>query len=197
MTKRFILLNILSVFFLSLSSQKGYEIKIKINNLKDTSVILGHYLAKNMYPDDTVRLNKNGYGVFKKKDNLPQGLYFIFLPNKTYFDIIIGENQTFQIEADTLDLFKKIKFTNSKENEIFYNYQYFLGNKKEEIRKLTEEKKNATSEDEKRTLSDKMKSIDESVKSFSKQIIDQNKNSFKRKNFHKINKLNVFINYQR
>jgi len=125
----------------SIFSQKGYEIKVKIAGLRDTTLILGHHFGSNLYPDDTIRINAQGVGVFKGNKPLPEGMYLIFLPNKTYFDFLVTENQHFGIENDTTDLFRKIKFYNSKENEIFYNYQFYLSDKRKEMNALVEAKK--------------------------------------------------------
>ncbi|MCX7986067.1 MAG: thioredoxin-like domain-containing protein [Bacteroidales bacterium] len=159
-------------------SQKGYEIKVKINKLKDATLILGHHLGANLYPDDTVKTDAQGVAVFKGNKPLPEGMYFIFLPNKTYFDFLVTENQNFTIENDTTDLFRNIKFINSKENEIFYNYQFFLSKKREEMKALVEEKKKVKSEAEEKTIADKMKSIDNEVKKYRDNLIKQSPNSF-------------------
>ena len=82
---------------------QGYEIKVKINNLSDTTVILGHYLNKSMYPDDTTWLDKKGFGAFKGKNKLPGGMYIIFLPSTKFFEILIDDNQKFYIYTDTLN----------------------------------------------------------------------------------------------
>ena len=75
-----------------MSSGQGYEIKIKINGLHDTTVILGHYLNKSMYPDDTIKLNSKGYGaVYREKVTCLKVLYLIYLPNSRYFEIIMGK----------------------------------------------------------------------------------------------------------
>ncbi len=180
MRKVKVLLLFLTLVFTSWSvySQKGYEIKVKIHGFRDTSIILGHHFAGNMYPDDTIKLDKNGFGVFKGKSALPHGIYLIFLPNKTYFDIIIADNQHFSVENDTTDLFRKIKFTNSKENEIFYSYQYFLSSKRDEMKTLMDKKKNATTEADKNALTEKMKNIDKEVKKYKEEVQKQLPNSF-------------------
>lgn len=176
--KKLIIL-ILSLFSLvPVFSQKGYEIKVKIHGFKDTSIILGHHFAKSMYPDDTVRLDKNGVGVFKGKTPLPQGMYIVFLPSKNYFDIIVGDNQVFEVENDTADLFKNIKFKNSPDNQLFYDYQFFLMKKREEVRKLQEARKNAKTEEEKTKIAAQIAAIDTEVKAFKEKATTQNPNSF-------------------
>jgi thiol-disulfide isomerase/thioredoxin len=172
------LLYLLIIIPLVAFSDKGHEIKVKINGLKDTTIILGHHFGNNMYPDDTIRLDKNGMGVFKGKEMLPQGMYLIFLPNKSYFDFIVPENQNFTIENDTADLFNKIKFINSRDNEIFYNYQFFLSNKRNEMMKLLDAKKKATSESEQKMIADKIKAIDNEVKKYRNDLLQQSPNSF-------------------
>ena len=168
-----------NIYLVSTTPDQGsYEIKIKIRGVKDTTLILGHHFANSMYPDDTIRVDKNGSGVFKKKKSLPQGMYIIFLPNKNYFDIFLGENQKFSVENDTSDLFKKIKFSGSKENQIFYDYQYLLGQKRDEVKKIAEQKKNAKSELEKAKYTDQIKAIDNEVKQYKEKVLADNPNTF-------------------
>jgi thiol-disulfide isomerase/thioredoxin len=173
---------VLSIFLLLITGNncfsKGYEIKVKVKGIKDTTIILGHHFANSMYPDDTIKVNKDGVGVFKGKEALPQGMYIVFLPTKTYFDFIVNENQDFSIENDTTDLFKKIKFTGSEENQIFYNYQYYLNDKRDEIKKLQDSRKAAKTDAEKKAVDEKMKVIDADVKAYLKKLIDERPNSF-------------------
>lgn len=159
-------------------TQKGYEIKVKINGFKDTTLILGHHFAKSMYPDDTIRIDKNGVGVFKGKEVLPEGMYIIFLPSKTYFDIIVDKDQFFTVENDTSDLFKNIKFTGSAENQLFYDYQKFLGEKRDEAMAIHDQRKKAKTDAEKKVLTDKLKTIDDAVKAFRDKAIKENPSSF-------------------
>jgi thiol-disulfide isomerase/thioredoxin len=168
--KKIFITMLLTVLFIQAYTQNGYEIKVKVANLRDSAIILGHHFAKSMYPDDTVKLDKTGTGVFKGKEPLPQGIYIVFLPNKSYFDIIVAENQHFSVENDTNDLYKNIKFKNSVENQIFYDYQYFLGKKRDEVKKFQEERKNTVSEKGKTEIADKLKAIDNEVKQYKEKL---------------------------
>ena len=176
--KKLMLLFILFFALKTSFGESGYEIKVKIHGIKDTTLILGHHFATMMNADDTIRVDKNGVGVFKKKKLLPQGMYIIFLPSKTYFDIVIGENQKFSVENDTSDLFKKIKFSGSKENQIFYDYQYLLSIKRDDMKKLQEQRKNASTEDEKKKVTEQMKAIDAEVKDYKEKTIKENPTTF-------------------
>jgi thiol-disulfide isomerase/thioredoxin len=162
----------------SVIAQKGYEIKVKINGIKDTSIILGHHFGKAMYPDDTVRVDKNGLGVFKGKNELPQGMYIIFLPTKNYFDIVVGEDQFFSVESDTTNFVKTVKITGSKENQIFYDYQNLLMSKRDEVKQLQDKRKNAKTDEEKKTITEQFKKIDQEVKLYREKTITGDPNGF-------------------
>lgn len=147
----------------------GYEIKVKINNLKDTTIYLAFYLGDKTYMKDTTQLDANGEGVFKADSSLPQGIYLVVLPRKTYFDVVVGENQHFSVENDTTpaDFIKNFKSTGSLENQIFYGDILFIaerGKKREEINKqikdLEEKKKNNEAE----KLKEELKKLDEEVR---------------------------------
>ncbi len=175
--KNFILSIVIALAFQTAFCENGFEIKVKIHGLKDTSIILGHHFATMMNADDTIKLDKNGSGVFKGKKELPKGMYIIFLPSKTYFDFLVGDNQKFSVENDTSDLFKKIKFSGSKENQIFYDYQYLLSSKRDEMKKLQEQRKNAST-DEGKKIAEQMKAIDKDVKAYKEKVLKDNPNTF-------------------
>lgn len=162
----------------SIFSENGYEIKVKIIGIHDTTLILGHHFANSMYPDDTIKIDKNGNGVFKGKKSFPQGMYIIFLPSKKYFDFILGDNQKFSVENDTSDLFKKIKFSGSKENQVFYDYQYLLNNKRDEVKKLQDQHKNAKTNEEKTKLLNQINTINDDVKNYKNKVIADYPNTF-------------------
>jgi hypothetical protein len=176
--KKIVLAVILLISFSKAYSADGYNIKVKVKGIHDTTMILGHHFAGNMIPDDTIKVDKNGVGVFKGKQALPQGMYIIYLPTKTYFDFMLGANQKFSIENDTNNLYKNIKFTESPENDIFYGYQYFLQGKRDEAKKLQDERKSATSDAEKNKISEKLKAIDTDVKSYTAKVIADHPDMF-------------------
>ena len=154
---------VLIIVSLSIHAQKGYEIQVTIRGLKDTTLVLGHHFGSSIYPDDTTKLDGNGRGVFKKKKDLPGGMYVIYLPNKTYFDIIVNNEIKFSVENDTIDLFKNIKFKNSKENELFYSYQNFLAAQRSEMQKLSEKYKASKDDKEKEDIRKQIEVTDKKV----------------------------------
>jgi len=166
------------VAFSTRLNAQGYEIKIKIPLLKDSTLLLGHHFATSLYPDDTVKLDKKGMGVFKGSKPLTGGMYIIFLPTKKYFDIIIGDNQKFSITADTTNFLKTTTFTGSPDNQLFYQYQNLLADKREIANKLVERKKKATADQQKDSLTKAIDNINQEVAAYTKKTIKDNQKLF-------------------
>jgi len=171
MTKR-ISFNTLLVllFFTTQSFAQGYKIKVKIPKLKNQELILGHNFATMLIPDDTLLLNAKGEGYFKGKEKLKEGMYFIFLPSKSKFDIIVGKNQQFTVENDTVDLIKNLKI-GDKENEIFIDYRLFLDKQRTKAKELTEERKTAKG-DVQKEIDKQLQQINFDVKKKANSIIE-------------------------
>ncbi|RLD76167.1 MAG: hypothetical protein DRJ07_16795 [Bacteroidetes bacterium] len=168
---------LIALFFTSQCFAQAYNIKVKIPKLKNQELILGHHFATMLIPDDTLVLNSKGEGFFKGKEKLKEGMYFIFLPSKKTFDIIIGENQKFTIINDTVDLRKYLKVEGDKENSIFIDYQQFLDMQRKEAQKLSEERK-TTNGDAQKAIDKKLKQINVDVKKKANSIIDANPDFF-------------------
>ncbi len=142
---------------------QAYEIKVKIPKLKNKQIILGHRFNAQLLPDDTTMLDHKGEGIFKGKTKLPGGMYFIFLPSRSYFDILVGDNQKFTIENDTTDFLKNIKITGDKENQVFVEYQLFLADNRQTAEALTEEYKSSNDEMRKKEIQAKFNEINQNV----------------------------------
>ena len=175
-----ILLFVLFAFHKNLSAQ-GYNIKVNIPLFKDSTVILGHYLAdvNSMYPNDTIKLGKNGTGVFKGSKQLPGGMYFIYLPAKKYFDLILSEGQVFSIDVtDTANFLKSVKFKGSVENQLFYDYRNLIGVKSAEINGIMKKKKSASKPLERDSLTKAAEKINGEVVGYINKIKRDNPNLF-------------------
>jgi len=164
MKKRFLLAAILlSVTFAS--KAEGYRISLKWDGLKDTAVYLAHYFDTKIYVNDTIKLDKNGKGIFKNDKSLHEGLYVLYFNDKTYFDILIGKDQDFAVATDTSDIIKNLKIQNSKESENFLIYQNILRNKSNEKNELNKKFQNAI-DSEKQKIGDEINEIDDFVQKF-------------------------------
>lgn len=149
-------------------SQHGYEIKVKIPALKDSTVILAHYFGRegSFYPDDTVKLDKKGWGVFKKPTPLTGGMYLIYFPTRQFFDFIVGDQQKFSVEVDTSDLVKGIKFQGSVENNLFYGYKNLISTRNEIV-----SNQGSSAAKEKETQADALKKINKDITDYNMNVI--------------------------
>lgn len=171
------ILFVFALFFMGVKPQ-SYEIKIQVKGLSDTSLILGHYLNKSMYPDDTVQLNENGQGVFSGDEKLPGGMYIVFLPNQKYFPFLIDEDQQFSIFTDTLDLFGNLQFKGNKINSDFLDYQSYISKMSQEANMLKQQINTEQDEGKKQELQEQLDAINTRVQEFMNNTVKENKDNF-------------------
>lgn len=132
----FILSSLISVSTAQKTGKDFYRINIKVKNLRDSSAVLGHYYGNNQYvPKDTAKADKNGNLLFTGDKPLPGGVYLLVLPGSKYVEVLIGESQ-FSMEFDTADVIKSMLVNGSKENQVFYDFQKFMGLKTEDALKV-------------------------------------------------------------
>ncbi|SDC88704.1 TlpA family protein disulfide reductase [Williamwhitmania taraxaci] len=156
----------------------GYQIKVKINGLKDTTLLLGHHFGSNKYVVDTIRVNSNGAGVFQADSLLKGGVYLVILPGMTYFEILVTGSQRFSVETDKTDLLNKMRFSGSPENETYLNYQKYMGKVAEKSKTLQEQLKATKNADSTKILKDELKALNQEVRAESKKIVDANPGTF-------------------
>ncbi len=137
--------------FVNASFAQSHQIKVTVEGLKDTSLILGYYFNKQIFVQDTAyaTAHSNTY-VFKGDEPLKQGVYVVYLPDKSYFDLLIGEDQIFDITTPPTDFVQHLKITGSSESQSFLDYQRFLSEKQKEA-KVIQEKMQASKDDKTKT----------------------------------------------
>lgn len=137
----------------------GYEISINIKGIADTTIILGHYLGKSMYPDDSAAVDHKGSALFTGDKKLTGGLYVVYMPNGQYFEFIMGDDQYFSITADTVDYVSSLKAAGSADNELFFDFQRYMLSKRGEMEALQKEFSEAKDEKSKQKASDKIQAL--------------------------------------
>ncbi|MBO9698698.1 MAG: DUF5106 domain-containing protein [Sporocytophaga sp.] len=126
-----------AVVALASEGQPTYSFKFKVNGLSNTSCFLAYHYGDKKYLKDTAKVDAEGNFTFEGNNPLDGGAYLVVLPDKSYFEIIVNE-QNFKMETDTADYVKNMKITGSEENTIFYNYLNFLISKNNEFVKQQE-----------------------------------------------------------
>jgi len=104
----------------------GYSIGITLKPYKNQYAYLGYYYGKIKALADSAMLNGSSTGVFKGKEKLKGGIYFVVSPRKEIlFEVLVDKQQNFSIQADTVGLPGSVKFMNSPENNLFQSYSKF------------------------------------------------------------------------
>lgn len=174
-----LILSIVLLFASLITNAQTVKIDVKIKNLKNKDVILGHHFSDQLIPDDTITLNSNGYGTFKATEAYPGGMYFLFLPNQNLFDFILSKDQDFTIIADTTNFTETVSFDGSLENKLFSEYQKKMKSTRERQKKLMEELKTSKGDEKKsEEIKNEINKVVEGMNNYHKEIIKNNPDLF-------------------
>jgi thiol-disulfide isomerase/thioredoxin len=111
-----------------------FELKVTFKPLKRQFIYLGYHFGKQKPIFDSVMLDDNSVGIFKRAKKLEKGVYLIGFPNKSgYFEVLIDKEQKFAVVADTANLIPSMKFEGSPDNTLFVQYQNYASIKGREI----------------------------------------------------------------
>jgi len=174
---KFILTISILVFCTNVFAQ-GYKIEVQIDGIKDTTIMLGHHMGEKKYVQDTAKVNSKGFAVFQGDSALRKGIYLVILPNKTYFEILINDDQKFGVKTDSKDFIEKLTFTNCKEGNVFADYQRFMvENQKIMTNFQSTAKRVLANPDSIKIMQEKIKELDKKVNDYWNRIITENPNS--------------------
>lgn len=101
----------------------GYTIRISVPDHADSFVTLGYHLGDKQYIKDTIPTDNSGRAAVSGDEPLEQGLYMVIFPDNSYFELIIGTDQQFDISCSKSDIINTLTFSGSDENSIFIEYQ--------------------------------------------------------------------------
>src|ERR1044071_2870371 len=127
------------LFFLSSASilfaqTNEFELKVTFKPFKRQFIYLGYHYGKQKPIIDSILLDDNSNGTFKRAKKMEKGVYLIGFPNKAnYFEVLIDKEQKFSVVADTANLIQNLKFVGSPDNTLFLQYQNYAATKGEEI----------------------------------------------------------------
>jgi thiol-disulfide isomerase/thioredoxin len=173
-----ILLSLVPVF-LSGQFKNGYEINVTIMDLQDSTVFLAYHLGDKQYIKDTAKLDRSGNGIFRGQQTLPQGIYMIVLPGRKYFEILISDNQRFSLSCTFSDYFNTLKFTGSKENSAFVEYQKNWVTMQQTAIAISKRiQNNKQNNDSLKILGSVQKLQEENMKAYLKSVVKANEGNF-------------------
>lgn len=102
-----------------------YFFTLKITPPLKSPVYLGYHYFGEQFITDTLHLDSNGC-VSKKLLSYNEGMYFVIIDEKKYFNFILNNNTNVSISIDTSDILNSFVFENDKENYLFNEYQKIL-----------------------------------------------------------------------
>ncbi len=187
MRKGFLASILLLCSFLIFAAKDGHDITIKVEGVKNAKGQLAyHYETKKYLEIDSLHFDKKGIVNIKGDKKLQKGIYLLVLPNQSYFELLIGEEQEFYMETDTSDLIKSMVVKESINNELFYGFLQFWGEKQEENKKLKNElsglkKIEKPKKDEKVRMEEidkKLSDNGEAIRSYQEKIITSHPKTF-------------------
>lgn len=160
------------------AKKDGFQIKVKIDGLKDTTLLLGYYYGDKKYVLDTTRVNDKGIGVFEADSLLKGGIYIVVLPGMNYFEVLLTGNQQFSVETNKDNLLDAMKFSGSKENDAFLKFQKFKRDMQIKTAAIQNKAKLTHNPDSLKGYQDQLREIDNEGKTEFNKIIAENPNTF-------------------
>ena len=152
------------------------RIELDLDAAANKEVFLAHYYISNIYVDDTVKLDANGYGILTRDSILPQGLYKIYMDDKNHFDFLLGADQTFKLTNNTFDS-QNIKIEGATETDEFVKYVVFLKGMQKRSAEIREQLKTAKGA-ESQKLKDEMSALNPKMKDYWNSVAAKYPNTF-------------------
>lgn len=162
----------------SFAQNTGYDITCKIENYTHQKLKLGFHYGNKQYIKDSATVNADGTFTFKNTAELAPGIYLILLqPKNAYFEVLINKGeQQFSFVTDNNDLVGKMKFKNSAENEMYYNYLNHLTRNRTEANNLRAEMDKDTTKRVK--IKEKLLAIDKEIDDYQRNLVAKYPESF-------------------
>ncbi len=178
--RKFILFFTLLLICTIAKAQSGYEIKINLQNCKDSVAYLAYYQFDKMYVADTCKKVKNGAILFKGKKDLTKGVYFLLSQDKkNYFDFLIDERtQKQELKSDLTNVYENITTVNTKQNDNFFNYIRFIGSVNKRYEKFRKEVKEQKKKDSIAILTKEYKQLNQETIAIEQKVINENKGTY-------------------
>ncbi len=107
----------------ALQEADRYAISVHAEGLGGKELLLAYHLGSRQFVKDTITLDSEGRGVARGSDELPHGVYILVLPEGAYFELLISDNQEFEVFFNPEDLNGTLRFSGSDENSLFARFQ--------------------------------------------------------------------------
>ncbi len=176
--KKIFLLSILlysTAIYAGKAPEKAVDIYIDVNSYVNDTIVLGYYYNDKMLARDTAITNDKGVAHFSHDEKYPEGIYMVYIPGKTYFDILMSADQTFTLHCDTnaLNIVKRVKIEGCTQLQDFLDFQNFLAAEHKEMQQITKDYSATADTTEKSVLRNQYKEHDEIIKRRNEYLIEK------------------------
>ncbi len=173
-----ILFILFSLFISFEAFTQEYNITVKVKGDYSLPIYLGYHYGAETLLLDTAKSDKLGIYTFSKKEKLGEGVYFVYLENKTYFDFLVGDNQQFRININLNSKTKVISFDNSEQNTNFLTFQADISKMYQESSLLVSRlKANKNNTDSTINIQNEIYAFNKTISDFRLKIVEENKGS--------------------
>ncbi|MDX2135865.1 MAG: redoxin domain-containing protein [Saprospiraceae bacterium] len=178
--KRIVLLTLPVLLTGALFAQKpkGHNLKFKLDNYTEKSLVLGFYYGEKQFVKDTAEVDASGIFTFAADTLLPCGVYIlVLLPENTFIQFLVPEDdQDFTMHADNKDAVQSMKVKGSEDNAIFYDYLRYINEQRVLADTLRKQQAGSSPADSVR-LNSKLAEVDQSVKKYQQDLLKKHPNT--------------------
>jgi len=154
--------------------KSGYHISVEVDQLSSAQACLGHYHFDKQYIDDTVDV-ANGHFEFKGEEKLEQGIYLVFFPpDNNYFELLVGEDQHFELHTVDGAFLENMTVKGSKECSAYYKDIRYMTSQRNKVDSLTKLQPTLTDEELKNNALQQVKRINEEVRAYREKFLEDN-----------------------
>jgi thiol-disulfide isomerase/thioredoxin len=155
----------------------GYEIPARIAPFKKCWIYMGCYYGKFKNLVDSAWADDNGNAVFKGKEKLPGGIYFMVSPARTIlFEFLMDASQHFSVKADTTQP-GNVTITGSAENDLFQKYTAFLNKRIPHMNELQGRMKTARNAADSAQVRSELVKANKELNDYRDAVVQQHPNS--------------------
>lgn len=163
----------LSLVFAKTSFAQAYRIDVNLGNSERPDLYLGYYLNGKTYVQDSAESLGNGIYSFQGTESLKKGMYFLANGSTLLIDLLVGEDQAFELKALNED-FTEVEVVGDEENELFFeNMKFNLERKKEGAPFVQVMRDSTASVAEKEAAQEKVNAINQRVAEHQERIITE------------------------
>ncbi|MEE9361458.1 MAG: redoxin domain-containing protein [Cellulophaga sp.] len=168
---------LLILFFGITYANEGYQIKIRINGLKNSKAYFGYYQGANPYVKDSALVDSKGDICFKGRGKLLEGVYFFYSKVENFsFDFVITGSET-SLKTSKVDPLEELVDLGSEDNNLFRQFRIQINAYQKDMGSLGQLLASAKSKKDSLTYTIQMKKRESKLLQLQKTLIKAHENT--------------------